>query len=1067
MSGARASSTMSNDLLPLLVAALGSAREVAGVVEAALDRGRLRLRVDEVPEPGVRYAIELSCPGLTRPVAMLAMLAEPTQSRDALLALRPMGAQGEADLRAFLDEHASRPLVEQPADDPFRGRLLGGGKYEVESLISSGAAGRVYRARHLLLDRPIAIKLLHTELANDAGFTAHFHGEARAACRLDHPNICRVFDFGQDDDGLLYIVMELLEGAELTTLVEKEGPFPLPTIVDYVSQVCAALSLAHDRGIVHRDVKAENIVAVTAVDDDGQPMRRMKVCDFGLAMSTDLSSGEQFANFLGTCGTPAYMPPEQVRGQALDARTDVYACGVLLYLLATGKLPFDDDDPRRILSMQLTHTPTPPSALNPKIDLRLERIIQKAMSKERGARHANARELRNDLKAMRERADSQRTDPTPTATAPVSSRGPESQRRDFHVTRARVRLEDPASGLAALVEALRRFVAAPGQAPLLELSHVLEGRDRLSLFRSEAGSADLMVTDPSTPPRLLAALAPAPAAGVLAQALARRGILALTVREGIEAGEASTLLDSIRAPQPASLRSAHGLLLTESARLGRHRALPWSVDLVASQLSMVLADGDRAGREREVAAVLRLLPGAAEARQLLESSDLVGAVAQCSAWDVACAIAAGLEHTPCAQLLASLAQELLQQSAAVPVDLVRLLARRLSADRRQSSDELLRMLLARSVLSPEDVPAELRIEKLAEQCAADLVASPVRALSQLDSLHDESAYAAQLGVVEEAMRILVTQGRLTAFAHAFRTLAAHAADGAHPFRAPIATRAIAGLQDPAFLERVALVLMRGAAASHEAAQSVLVVTGAHGAQALCNVRNRLGNELDLGARKRFAMTLKAIGSAAFPAISRALRTAGPDSLDVFSLEDVLRAVPEGASDDVGATVHRLTQHFAPQVRRAALGALTAIWGQRVRPTLISALSDQDEGVRLSSLIGLQRVGGLDAAAVQRVDELLIAGSDEVRAAAAAALGGAAPAARPAAAAALTRVLLSKSKISRVFRLGADEDGSAIVLEAAARALLAVDPVDGSRVVEQRARAAEGELKRRLLAQLTR
>jgi len=1072
-------STLSNELLPVLVAALPSLPKVEALAQAALDLSIEYVKVDEVPEPGIKYALELTCPGLSRRVAMIAELAGRPSGGEEKLSLRPLGKQGTNDLRAFLAERGSAPDIEIEAVDPFLGRLIGG-KYEIESLISSGSAGRVYRARHLLLDRPIALKLLHDELARDPMFTAHFNGEARAASRLDHPNICRVLDFGEDDDGILYIVMELLEGAELCDIIDKEGALPLHRIVDFMVQVCAALSVAHERGIVHRDVKAENILAIPSIDDDGQPRQVVKVCDFGLAMSMNLSSGEQFATFRGTCGTPAYMPPEQVRGETLDARADVYACGVLMYLLATGQLPFDDPDQDRVLAMQLKSAPIRPTEVNPTVDQRLERIILRSMSKHRDGRFANARELRVALRELIRlgttdrgaavvapaEQTAQKTSPPPPSVEPLLA-APESQRRQFDIAHTSGPLEDPKSGLAEVVARLgNALVRSPNGGELAALDRLLDGRRSISFLRADPSRTDLLVHDSRTGPRDLKGLVPPASASLFANALAERGVVTLTLREGIDAAEMVATLTHLHAAQVRPLASPHTLVISDDTRLGRVRALPWLVDLAATRIAVALLTPHRdpTVRAKTVETVLRPLQTPAEVRTLLESSDLIGAAAEISAWDVACAVGAGIAQPVCVRLVAALAQDLLNQSQAVPLDLIRMLARRLATDRDASSDELLRNLLARQVLTTDDVPEELCAEKLAEQCAADILLSPARALAPLNTAPDDATYARAIGVVEEAVRILLKQGRLVAFAHAFRVLAQHASDSSHPFRSPIAARAVAGLQTPAFIERVALVLLRGPVASHEAAQSVLVLTGAAGAQALCMIRLRSGNDLDLGARKRFAAAVRLCGSAAGSAISHALRQTGPDSMDVFVVEDLLRAVPDGMADDIGATVQRLTQHFAPQVRRAALGALTAIWGGRVRQTLLKALHDQDEGVRLSALVGLQRLGDLDYEGVTKVAALLLNGSDEIRAAAAAALQGASPTARHEAVAMLGKSL-SKQKMSRVFRLG-DDDESAVVVEATARALITLGGPDARLAVEQRAAKADGELKRRLLALLS-
>lgn len=1075
MDGAR-KGTIDSDLVPLLVAKLASAQEVERVARAALDGQTVSLVVDEMLEPGVKYALELATPGLKRTVTVLAELAGRSRG-EQLIAVRPYGAQGAEELRELLGERISEIELEPVEDDPFVGRLLGGGKYEIQAPISSGSAGAVYRGRHLLLDRPIAIKVLHMDLAHDPMFTAHFNGEARAASRLDHPNICQIFDFGEDDDGLLYIVMELLEGPEIGDVVDREGPLPLTRLIDLASQVCAALSVAHDRGIVHRDVKAENILVLRTVDDDGQPAETVKVCDFGLAMSTDLR-GEQFATHRGACGTPAYMPPEQVRGESLDSRADVYACGILLYLLATGHLPFYDEDPRRICAMQLSSAPVPPTQVRQDVDPRLEAIILRAMSKDREQRFANARELRNALRTLRARQDSL-PPPPPQSTysegaAPASTRRPQwliESRSDWRRSAdgGVFPLRDPQSGLSTVVElmvaTLTRDIPTDGLA--VALGMLLSGRGQITLLRGDPSRPDLYIHDSTSEPIPLADFSAAPAANELAKLLATKTLIALSLREGLDGPQVDALVKRLRGLRASSSTLPHATIIADHARLGRHRPLPWLVDLHATQVAFVLsmADVTPAKRAKALVAALRSLASATDARALLENSDLIAAASKVSAWDVACAVGGGLAQPVCARLLATLAGELLNQTGNVPIDLVRMLARRLSSDRSPQSDDLLRNLFAKSLIGPDEVPEELRNERRADQRAITILEAPERGLAPLNMATNESTYAGEVAVVEEAMRILLKQGRLVAFSQCFRVLAQHAAMTSHPFRSLIARRALATFEDAAFLERLALVLLRGPQASHDAAQLVLVTSGATAAQALCKVRLQLGGGLDLGSRKRFTSTLKQVGRVALPAIARALRqTAADGDAHAPAIEDFLRALPDGGSEEVGTIANALTSHPAASIRRAALGALVATDGLRARSTLAAALSDRDEGVQLTALVAIQRIGGLETSGVARIEEILSAGSEEVRVAAVEALQSPSIAARAEAINVLSRVLGGKG-FSRVFRLTSDANESAAVIEGAARSLLKIGGEDARRSVEQRAERAHGELKRRLLVLL--
>jgi serine/threonine-protein kinase len=261
---------------------------------------------------------------------------------------------------------ALRPVA---SGDPWIGRVIGG-KLLVEAVIGSGALGVVYRAKHLHLGQPLAIKVLHDRFQEDAALRTRFHAEARSAHALDHPNVVRVVDFGEEPGGHLWLAMELLEGDELESLLETHGHLPVPRAIEIVLQVCAGLAHAHARGIVHGDVKPSNVVLVRRPDDDGVDVERAKLCDFGVAL-----------------GTPHYMSPEQALGEAPDARSDVHACGVLLYELLVGALPFVDDVKA-------------PSQRRETIDVRVDKVVMRALEKDRADRYATMREMRTALREL-------------------------------------------------------------------------------------------------------------------------------------------------------------------------------------------------------------------------------------------------------------------------------------------------------------------------------------------------------------------------------------------------------------------------------------------------------------------------------------------------------------------------------------------------------------------------------------------------------------------------------------------------------------------------------------------
>ncbi len=289
---------------------------------------------------------------------------------------------------------APSPPSTRPSD-ALIGRSFAGGKLQIESLIGKGMMGAVYKATHRELRIPVAVKVMHERFQHDVDFCRRFYDEALAASRLDHPNLVRVYDFGQEPDGLLYLSMEFIAGRNLRAVLAEEGPMPVKRIAELMMQVCGGLGHAHARGIVHRDVKPDNVVLVMRLDDDGRPCEQVKVCDFGLALlrASD-STNERFA------GTPVYMSPEQCRGEELDPQTDVYSCGVMLFELATGTVPFLSDKPIIVVNRHLSAQPPLMASLHAEVDPRLELIVQKALMKSRDDRYDGARALRADLKAL-------------------------------------------------------------------------------------------------------------------------------------------------------------------------------------------------------------------------------------------------------------------------------------------------------------------------------------------------------------------------------------------------------------------------------------------------------------------------------------------------------------------------------------------------------------------------------------------------------------------------------------------------------------------------------------------
>jgi serine/threonine protein kinase len=279
-------------------------------------------------------------------------------------------------------------------------------KYAIEELIGSGGMGAVYRARQVALDKWVAVKVLHREMAGEPKFVARFKREALSASRLDHPNSLRVLDFGEDQ-GLLYLVMEYVEAEDLLSILDRAWPLETERIVSVVSQTLAALGVAHDLGIVHRDIKPENILVEAGVDDDGLPTDVIKVCDFGVAKLAPRGAGDadSFSPRLTVdglaIGTPDYMSPEQARGEAVDGRSDLYSVGVVLYRMLAGRAPFISDSALGVALQHVTDEPPPPSRFAD-VHPGLEAICLRALAKRPADRFQTAREMRRALRGAQD-----------------------------------------------------------------------------------------------------------------------------------------------------------------------------------------------------------------------------------------------------------------------------------------------------------------------------------------------------------------------------------------------------------------------------------------------------------------------------------------------------------------------------------------------------------------------------------------------------------------------------------------------------------------------------------------
>ena len=297
--------------------------------------------------------------------------------------------------------------VWDPAGDPLIGRVIDG-RYEVMGVLGEGGMGTVYRVRHTALDRMFAMKALRRDLARDPDLCARFMREARATAIVKHPNIVAITDFGRLEGDVPYFVMEQLVGDTLARTIKNGGPIPAALGVKIVLQIAGALGAAHDAKIVHRDLKPDNVFLVGRPDNDGTSARSaawstpevdVRVVDFGASMILGASRTTKTGIVFGT---PHYMSPEQASGQPVDHRADIYALGVIMYEMFTGRVPFVADTYMGVLTQHMFVKPVPPSQVSEHARAlgALEDVLLKTLEKKPEHRYASMQALAEDIQRV-------------------------------------------------------------------------------------------------------------------------------------------------------------------------------------------------------------------------------------------------------------------------------------------------------------------------------------------------------------------------------------------------------------------------------------------------------------------------------------------------------------------------------------------------------------------------------------------------------------------------------------------------------------------------------------------
>lgn len=386
--------------------------------------------------------------------------------------------------------------------DSLLGQTLAG-KYRIDERLSEGGMGTVYKGTHVLMDKTVAVKVLRPSLAADEKIVARFSREARAASKISHPHALSVTDFGEDQNGTVFLVMEYLDGRTLKDIIRSEGPMPLDRVVEIVKQVGGALDAAHAQGVVHRDLKSDNIMLLSTMNAD-----YAQVLDFGIAKIKE-REGEYNPGLTApdlVIGTPQYMSPEQCsQAPDIDAHSDIYSLGIIIYEMLVGHVPFTGESPTAIM---LKHLQQPaPSVLTERSDLppAVGKVVARALEKLPQDRYASASELVDDLTiAAGMQPAVVRPDSKPLVIPTGSGELPPDDLDEETVVRRRLTTPMSKPSLPAQSASIATFnpwkILVPSIVGLLVIFAVIYAFTRRSETTTEAQPASTLSADPNSQP---------------------------------------------------------------------------------------------------------------------------------------------------------------------------------------------------------------------------------------------------------------------------------------------------------------------------------------------------------------------------------------------------------------------------------------------------------------------------------------------------------------------------------------------------------------------------------------